>query len=252
MDEQQLIDPGVIQRFVEYADVQPDETVLEIGPGTGNITKALLEKAGNLICIEKNPKYLPVLRERFSDTPNLKIIKGDALTTYLPNHDRLVSNLPYMVAEPLFQRTLRFEFKSATFIVPEGFAELLQYEAANHRYTKLSYTSQLFYNTQLHEHVPAMAYLPEPNVSTAIISLRPRQLRCSVMGIMIELTQQGDKYTKNGLREALIRTDVCETKNQARGFIDDLDLDEGMQDTRVSRLSLLDLQTLEEKIRNQI
>ena len=72
------------------------------------------------------------------------------------------------------------------------------------------------------------------------------------MGIMIELTKQGDKYTKNGLREALIRTGVCETKNQARGFIGDLDLDKGMQDTRVSRLSLLDLQTLEVKIRNQI
>ena len=164
----------MIQRFTEYCEIQPDETVLEIGPGAGNITEALLDKARYLICIEKNPKYIPVLRERFKDSQKLKLIQDDALKTYLPKHDRLVSNLPYMITEPFFQRTLRLDFKSATFIVPSGFSETLQAKPSEEEYTKLSFLSQLFYDMTYHETVPSEAYLPEPRTSTAIITLKPR------------------------------------------------------------------------------
>ena len=250
-DEQQLIDPDVIKRFTEYSGIQPEETVLEIGPGAGNITEALLPYARYLICIEKNQKYIPILETRFKDADNIKIIQDDALKTYLPKHDRLVSNLPYMISEAFFQRTLRLGFKQATFIVPKGFAETLQAEPGE-KYTKLTWQAQLFYDITQHEEVLPNAYLPEPRVSTAIISLEPRQDHSIIEEVLIELLQQGDKYTKNALREALIRSEVCETKREGKKIVSDLELDDTVLRSWASRLSLENLQTLEEKLSSML
>jgi 16S rRNA (adenine1518-N6/adenine1519-N6)-dimethyltransferase len=250
IDEQQLIDPDVIKRFTEYSGIEPEETVLEIGPGAGNITEALLKQARYLICIEKNPKYVPILEDRFKGVDNLKVIQDDALKTYLPKHDRLVSNLPYMISEAFFQRTLRLGFKSATFIASKSFSETL---GAKHgeKYTKLSWQAQLFYDITLHEEIPPAAYLPEPRVSTAIITLEPRETRSQTEKVLIELTQQGDKYTKNALRESLIRSEVCETKKQAKAVIDDLGLGDEVLGSWASRLSLNQLQTIQNKLSQQ-
>ncbi|MCW4012219.1 MAG: rRNA adenine N(6)-methyltransferase family protein [Candidatus Bathyarchaeota archaeon] len=227
--------------------MQSGETVLEIGPGAGNITESLLHHARYLICIEKNQKYIPILETRFKEADNLKIIHDDALKTYLPKHDRLVSNLPYMISEAFFQRTLRLGFKSATFIVSKGFAETLLAEPGE-KYTKLSWQAQLFYDITRHEDVPATAYLPEPRVSTTIISLEPRLDHSKTEKTLIELLQQGDKYTKNALRESLIRSEACETKKQAKTLVTDLGLSDDVLGSWASRLSLENLQTLEEKL----
>ena len=248
LDEQQLIDPDVIRRFVEYCEITPDETVLEIGPGAGNITEHLLEKARYLICIEKNSKYLPILAERFKGSDKIKVINDDALKTYLPKHDRLVSNLPYKICEAFFQRTLRLEFKSAAFIVPIGFAETLTAEPQTSGYTKLSWLSNLFYQIQILETVPPDAYLPEPRVTTAIISLKPRNDLNKVEKTLKELIQQGDKYTKNALRESLIRSGWMESKKDARRLIEKLDLDNTILESWASRLSLTDLQLIQGKL----
>jgi 16S rRNA (adenine1518-N6/adenine1519-N6)-dimethyltransferase len=247
LDEQQLIDSDVINRFTSYCDIHPDETVLEIGPGAGNITEALLSEARFLICIEKNPKYVPILEDRFKGSDKLKIIKDDALKTYLPKHDRLVSNLPYMISEAFFQRALRLGFKSATFITSKGFAETLT-ATEGQSYTKLSWLSNLFYEPKLRETISSEAYLPEPRVSTAIITLTPRQNPTKTELVLMDFIQQGDKYTKNALRESLIRAGVCDSKKQSRGIVDELNLDERVLNSWASRLSLSDLQSLEEKL----
>ena len=248
MDEQQLIDPNVINLFVEYCGIEPEETVLEIGPGAGNITEKLLEQARYLICIEKNPKYLPILGERFKNNDSLKIIQDDALKTYLPKHDRLVSNLPYKICEAFFQRTLRLSFKSATFIVPSGFAETLTTESNSIEYTKLSWLSHLFYTVKHLETVSPSAYLPEPRVNTAIISLKPKTDPGPVERTLMELIQQGDKYTKNALRESLIRSQLAASKKEARSIVDEMKLDDSVLESWVSRLSLSDLEQIEKKL----
>ena len=248
LDEQQLIDPEVISRFVDYCDIMPGDTVLEIGPGAGNIAEPLLERARYLICIEKNPKYIPILDERFKGSEKIKIIRDDALKTYLPKHDRLVSNLPYMICEPFFQRTLRLVFKSATFIVPSGFAETLTAEPTNTEYTKLSWLAHLFYSVKHLETVPSTSYLPEPRVNTAIITLKPRTDRSLVEQTLMELIQQGDKYTKNALRESLIRSQLAESKKKARTLVDEMKLDTSVLESWVSRLSLNDLEQIEKKL----
>jgi len=244
LDEQQLIDEEVIANLIDFSGVGGEDVVLEIGPGVGNITEGLLNRAKTVICIEKNPKYIPVLRERFKHFPNLDVVLGDALHEKLPRSDRLVSNLPYMICEAFLQRTFRMEMESATLIVPSGFAKILGARAREPGYSKLSLQAQLFYDQETHMEVPISAYLPEPRTETCIISLVPRESFTATDEALKQLLMQGDKLAKNALREALIRAGICDTKRQAFSFIAGSGVPVETLGRRVVRLSLREIASL--------
>jgi 16S rRNA A1518/A1519 N6-dimethyltransferase RsmA/KsgA/DIM1 with predicted DNA glycosylase/AP lyase activity len=96
--------------------------------------------------------------------------------------------------------------------------------------------------------VPPEAYLPEPRILTSIINLKPKLEKYELEKILKEIIQQSDKYSKNALREALIRTRLSSSKKEAKKTINDLALDSYILESRVSRLSLNDLRILENKL----
>jgi 16S rRNA (adenine1518-N6/adenine1519-N6)-dimethyltransferase len=244
LDEQQLVDEEVIARLIDSSGVASGDAVLEVGPGVGNITEGLLRRTEAVVCVEKNSKYLPVLRERFENYLGFDVVLGDALRVRLPRSNRLVSNLPYMICEAFLQRMFRMDLESAALVVPRGFAEILEAEAGTPGYSKLSYQAQLFYNVEVHLEVPRSAYLPEPRTDTCILSLVPTASSTAADEALKQVFRQGDKLSKNALREALIRTGVCDTKRQAVSFIAESGLPAGALGGRVARLSLADVESL--------
>ena len=193
MDEQQLVDESAISRLVSSAEVEPGDTAVEVGPGVGNITDALLSVAGRVIAVEKNPKYVPVLLDRFGGSTRLEITIGDALRVSYPPHDRLVSNLPYMICEALVQSLPGLSFKAAALIVSEGFGQKITANEGMEGYSKLSYVNQLYFSVVKVVDVPRDAYLPEPRASTCIIKVKPREVEDMVERIMRELLRQRGK-----------------------------------------------------------
>ena len=107
-----LTNPLIINRIVEALDPQPDETILEIGPGRGALTGPLLERAGSLVAIEFDQNLIPLLSGKFISKPNFKLIQDDALVAdfceaILPAiQARVVANLPYNVATAILQRLI--------------------------------------------------------------------------------------------------------------------------------------------------
>lgn len=107
-----LKDPRTVQRIVEALDPKPDETIVEIGPGTGALTAALLERAGRVVAVEFDKKLESVLRDRFGGAPNLRLVMGDALTTDFcaeiqpAPHAKLAANLPYNISTAILQRLI--------------------------------------------------------------------------------------------------------------------------------------------------
>lgn len=240
------MDEAVIAKLVDLSGVSPDETVLEIGPGTGNITAALLEYAGKVIAVEKNFKYLPVLKGRFGNEPRLQIIHHDILFYRIPAIDRVVSNLPYMISEAIIRRLFKVPLKSAAFIVSSGFAEIITAAPSDERYSKLSFLLGLFYDAWLEAEVPNSAYLPTPKVSTAIVTLRARETDDEHHGLMQELFKQEDKKTANALRESLIWVGVCDTKREARSKIVEMNIPTSFLEAPLSRLSFEQVLELDE------
>jgi len=107
-----LRDQRTIQRIIEALDPKPDETIVEIGPGTGALTSSLVERAGRVVAIEFDNKLTPLLQDRFAGFENFKLVMADALTVdfcaeILPARSaRLVANLPYNISTAILQRLI--------------------------------------------------------------------------------------------------------------------------------------------------
>lgn len=107
-----LTDQRVIQRIVEALAPRPDETIVEIGPGRGALTNALLDKAGRLVAIEFDRNLIPILEESFGSKDNFTLVQNDALITDVcevirpATVARVVANLPYNIATAILQRLI--------------------------------------------------------------------------------------------------------------------------------------------------
>lgn len=107
-----LRDQRTIQRIIDALAPNANETIIEIGPGTGALTSVLVERAGRVIAVEFDNKLTPLLTERFADFPNFKLVMGDALMTdfcaaILPARKaRLVANLPYNISTAILQKLI--------------------------------------------------------------------------------------------------------------------------------------------------
>lgn len=107
-----LKDPRTVQRIVEALAPRSDETIVEIGPGTGALTSALVERAGRVVAVEFDQNLEPLLRERFGALDNFKLVMGDALTTDFcaeiqpAPQARLAANLPYNISTAILQRLI--------------------------------------------------------------------------------------------------------------------------------------------------
>jgi len=107
-----LTDQRVIQRIVEALAPKSDETIVEIGPGRGALTNALLDKAGRLVAIEFDRNLIPILQESFGVKENFTLVQNDALITDVcevirpASEARVVANLPYNIATAILQRLI--------------------------------------------------------------------------------------------------------------------------------------------------
>jgi len=248
LDEQQLIDPLVIAAMIEASGLKPTETALEIGPGAGNITVELARRVKKVYAVEKNPKFLPPLKERF-DGSSVEVIIGDALTLYLPEFDVLVSNMPYAIVEAMLQRLKRLHFRVASLLVPISFATTITSKKGTQFYTKLSLEANLFYEVSMVTVVKQASYHPEPKTETALIILKPKGPENNTRGVIWQLLQQGDKKTSNALREALISIkSYPQTKRTAKETIAKLKLDEPLLEKRVAALSLIDVELIQSRL----
>src|SRR3989344_4182269 len=114
-----LINPGVINKIILSAELNEKDTVIEIGPGTGNLTRELVKKAGQVIAIEKDGRLISELNEKFKNYNNIKIIEDDVLKIdplkllpYCANGYKLIGNIPYYITSHLlktiFEKWSRF------------------------------------------------------------------------------------------------------------------------------------------------
>ena len=106
-----LKNPGVSDAIVEKAYLKPTDTVLEVGPGTGNLTVRILERARKCICVELDPRMAAEVTKRVQGTPEqkkLEVMLGDVIKTELPPFDVCISNTPYQVGPlPCARRRLQ-------------------------------------------------------------------------------------------------------------------------------------------------
>jgi len=150
-----------------------DKTVLEIGAGDGRLTQALLaEKPKKLIAVEKDPKFISLLRERFANE-KVEIVEADFLEMELPEVDVVVGNIPYYISSDIIFSIKDMKFEKAVLMVQKEFAEKMIAKPGEKNYGRLSVTSQLHFSISLERKVLRHLFRPVPKVDSAIIVLTP-------------------------------------------------------------------------------
>jgi len=164
-----LIDDSIAERIVDYAELSKKDTVLEIGPGLGVLTKKMVKKA-NVTGIEKDKKLCGYLKK----IPNLTLINNDVLKIDFPRFDKIVSNLPYKISSPVTFKILEYDFKFGVLMYQKEFAERMT-ALSGKDYSRISVNIYYRAECKILENVPRNAFYPMPKVDSAVVLLKPRK-----------------------------------------------------------------------------
>lgn len=177
-----VIDPNTIQRIVKLAHLQPEDVVLEIGPGLGSLTLGLLATGAHVLAVEVDDRLaelLPTTAERHAPGKRLTVIAGDALKHFdLPAPpNRLVANLPYNLAVPILLELLsRFpSIAEAIIMVQLEVAQRLVAAPGSEAYGAPSAKLAWYGGAELAGQVSRKVFWPIPNVDSALVRFRRLQ-----------------------------------------------------------------------------
>ena len=172
-----LIDRRVRAKIVEAADISPTDTVLEVGPGRGFLTKALVERAGLVVAIELDGGLIPHLTEAFTEYDNVDFVEGDARTVDIGDligtetEYKIVANLPYYAATPIVRRFLEYHHKPTTLVVMVQKEVGLEMTASPGKMGILSVATQVYGRPRIVTSVSPKAFRPSPNVTSAVVRI---------------------------------------------------------------------------------
>ncbi|KAH8434761.1 dimethyladenosine transferase [Aspergillus melleus] len=177
-----LKNSGIADKIVEKADLKQSDVVLEIGPGTGNLTVKMLEKAKKVIAVELDPRMAAEVTKRVQGTPvqkRLEVILGDVIKTDLPYFDVCVSNTPYQISSPLTFKLLATSPAPRVCILmfQREFALRLFAKPGDKLYSRLSVNAQMWAKIDHIMKVGKNNFKPPPLVESSVVRLVPKNPR---------------------------------------------------------------------------
>ncbi|XP_029432263.1 probable dimethyladenosine transferase isoform X1 [Rhinatrema bivittatum] len=174
-----LKNPLIVNSIIDKAALRPTDVVLEIGPGTGNMTVKMLEKAKKVIACELDTRLVAELQKRVQGTAmanKLQVMVGDVLKTDLPFFDACVANLPYQISSPFVFKLLlhRPFFRCAVLMFQREFALRLVAKPGDKLYCRLSINTQLLARVDHLMKVGKNNFRPPPKVESSVVRIEPK------------------------------------------------------------------------------
>jgi 16S rRNA (adenine1518-N6/adenine1519-N6)-dimethyltransferase len=216
-----LVNAGVLERIAGLMDLKPEDTVVEIGPGSGFLTERLLERAGTVIAVELDRKMCEYLRKKFANRPNFQLIEQDVLRFDFESIEaprfKVVGNLPYAITSKIMFKLageldmvnypLRQRIEQLTVMIQKEVGERVTAKPGQKAYNPLSIALQFWFDPRFDFEVPARDFYPPPKVESAVVSLFPRATpRAEVqdMAVFGRLVRTAFAQKRKTLRNALL------------------------------------------------
>jgi len=174
-----LKNPLIVNAIIDKAAIKSTDTVLEVGPGTGNMTVKMLEKGKKVIACELDPRMAAELQKRVqgtSESNKLHLIVGDVLKAELPYFDCCVANLPYQISSPFVFKLLlhRPFFRCAVLMFQREFAMRLVAKPGEKLYCRLSINTQLLARVDHIMKIGKNNFRPPPKVESSVVRIEPK------------------------------------------------------------------------------
>lgn len=217
-----LVDPHVVDSIVRAIDPQPDDIIVEIGPGHGAITEPLASRAGRLHCIELDRDLVAALRRRWADRDNVTIHEADALNfdfCKLGEKLRVVGNLPYNISTPLLFRLLECRecISDMHFMLQKEVVDRMAAGPGSKTYGRLGIMLGCHLEVQSLFDVGPESFDPPPAVTSAIVRLRPLPVDTFLIDDEKQLSKlvatafsQRRKTLRNALKSLLSESELRE------------------------------------------
>lgn len=167
--------------MIKYSDVSKNDTVLEIGSGFGFLTRALSDVARKVIAVEIDTRLVTALKYELNDRDNVVIIEGNTLTTDIPEFDKIVSNPPYSISNPLIVKILDWCFDNAVLTLQKAFVKKLISQKGRKNYGKLTVRTYYKSNISVLGHVSKDSFFPRPKIDSLVIKIEPREPPFKIM-----------------------------------------------------------------------
>ena len=231
MGQNFLVDGQALAQIVGAGEVDTAPCVVEVGPGLGVLTWELVQRAAHVVAVELDKRLIARLRDEFRDAPNLTLVNQDILRTDMaeltgrrPYH--VVANLPYAITSPVLRH-----FLEATH-PPEVMVVLVQREVAQRicalpgDMSVLAHAMQIRASAELITIVPPQAFVPAPEVYSAVLRLRrravplvPADAEPAVMRIIKAGFLHARKQLGNSLASGLAAHQIAITREQAQAHL---------------------------------
>ena len=171
-----LVDRRALERIVEAAELTPADTVLEVGPGVGQLTRLLAEAAGRVVAVELDPQMVAALRQELAGLRNVEIVEADilqvdpaALAGRVPY--KVVANLPYYITSAALRHLLEAQPPPSLLVVTVQEEVAARITAQPPEMSLLAVSVQFYGRPRRVARIPAGAFYPPPKVDSAIVRI---------------------------------------------------------------------------------
>ena len=180
-----LQDKNILRRIVEVSNIKENSLVIEVGPGSGNLTKEIAKVANKVLCYEIDTRLEPILKEFLKEFNNIDIIFDDFLKRDIKkdlenvSYDNLylVANLPYYITTPIIEKIIEtnLPFQQVTVMVQKEVGERFHATPKTKEYNSLTVYLNYYFEIKKEFIVSRNAFVPKPNVDSIVISLKKKE-----------------------------------------------------------------------------
>jgi 16S rRNA (adenine1518-N6/adenine1519-N6)-dimethyltransferase len=236
-----LINDDVVEKIVDSANVNENDLVIEIGPGLGNLTELLLNRAGKVIAVELDKRMLEILKDRFVCYKNFEIINEDILKVNLEEliksnkvgqieNVKIVANLPYYITTPIIMKLLeeKLDIESITVMVQKEVADRLIAVPGDKLSGAITYCVNYYAEAESVVIVENNSFIPEPAVDSEVIKLTIRAnhpVQLLDENEFFKLIKACFMQRRKTLMNSLVNGGIIANKEQAKTIFDELGLD---------------------------
>lgn len=205
-----LFDENVLARIVDAADLQPNDEVLEIGPGLGSLTRQLASRAKRVVAVELDGRLIPALQNELVDLDNVEIVQGDILeqdpAALFEGPYKVVANVPYYITGAILRHLLSGNHKPSEIVltVQKEVAERLTAVPPN--MSLLAVSVQYYGEVSRVTSIKAGAFWPRPDVDSAVIKIEVRpqtQFKAEQERAFFKLVRAGFSQKRKQLQKNL-------------------------------------------------
>lgn len=209
-DQHILTSREAITRLVDSAELSPDDIVLEIGPGPGQITEVIAQNAGKVYAVEIDERFKPILDDLQRKCENMEVIFGSALDMKWPTVNKLVSNPPFSILEPLIERLVKEKkIKTCSFVIGEKYYQ--RCAAVKERATRTSLMTRAFFDVELVDEIDGDKFFPQSREESVIMKLSRKDKKKSDFGLRLLVSRMINTPNQSVVR--LLRDIINEKVN---------------------------------------